>query len=347
MGIFNSGQNTPKKATWSIFNRNVNDLPDLENVYTLAIARDRYQQIAIAELFSRIIYTALDYVALPDELNKAEFSKTLHNSYSPLKHGLVHHLVTAISQKKTVYLKKEKLQGGSYLFTILNNRDEVEESDLLELNFTKFDQVDLLTEYYGMIFDSIVGAAKSIKTSKSLLFKLKGLSEMIATKESLQAVEAQINQIAKSLRDGDTAWIDGESELESPSVDIKPVESQLQMSYSLVANATGYPMSFINGEIAASLGSTGEGDRKQIRKASIYYFNSILRGVLESVFSVSFEEKADIENLSDLSELLSTVEMTDILTDEGKRKILKQHFALDDRDISLSVGNGATGVSGD
>jgi hypothetical protein len=95
-------------------------------------------------------------------------------------------------------------------------------------------------------------------------------------------------------------------------------------------------MSFVNGEIAASLGSTGEGDRKQNRNASIYEFNSILRGVFESVFGADFDVKPDIENLPQLSDFMTSIEMSSLINDDEKRRILSQYMSLDDYGISLS-----------
>jgi len=331
---------TGSDSWWDrIRKKDPSSLPIGTEVSPWRMIRERYVEIAIRALYSRIIFSTLDIVDIPKEISRSDFSRTVYDSHTPkLKCGLAHYIVDAMADSSSLILRKKAMQGRkkAYFFSELPNKGEEKDADLLEIDFTDYERTELLEEYYGMVFDSIIGMARLIKVGGAILFKVSDLSDLIADREVLLAVETQLKQVNQALEEGRAGYIDSESEVEMPTVDTKPAVSQLHFAFSLICNATGRPMSFVNGEIAASLGSTGEGDRKQNRNASIYEFNSILRGVFESVFGADFDVKPDIENLPQLSDFMTSIEMSSLINDDEKRRILSQYMSLDDYGISLS-----------
>lgn len=342
MGLFSSSDNPKRKDDDSWFARlrkkNPRDLPEGANINPLIITRERFIEIAIRELYSRIMYSTLEMVAMPKDVDKSDFAVTVYDRHSPkLVKGLVHHIVDAMASGSSVTLKKRPIPSrkNAYFFDELVGNHSEKPADIVQMDFSEYDRTDVLQEYYGMIFDSILSAARLIRVGSSIILKIADLSNLISDKEILLAVETQLEQVQAALEEGKTGYIDKDSDVTMPVVKVDSVESQIKFAYSLICNATGRPMSFVNGEIAASLGSTGEGDRKQNRQASIYDFNSVLRGIFEAVFSADFEIKPDIETLSSLSDFMSTIEISTMLSEDEKRRILSQYLSLDDYGISL------------
>ncbi|GLT13896.1 hypothetical protein [Vibrio algivorus] len=316
------------------------NLPVITEFDPFALARTRYIEIAIRELYSRIMYTTLDIVSIPDEIGSSDFSKTVYDTHSPkLLRGLMHYIVEAMADEQKIVLRKRAFKGRTNAFYFeekTNSTDLQKENqlDLVTLDFEEFHKTELLEAYFGMVFDAIVSAAKLIRIGGSVVLKVKDLSDLISDKEVLLAVETQVKQINLALKEGKGAYLDSESDIKMPTVDMKPTKEQLEYAYSLICNATGRPMSFVNGQLAGGLSTSGEGDRKQNRQASIFDFNQILRGVLESVFGADFEIKPDTEQLTELSAFMNSLEMTSLYSNEEKRKIMDSIMPLADLGVT-------------
>ncbi|TOP41926.1 hypothetical protein, partial [Vibrio parahaemolyticus] len=128
-------------------------------------------------------------------------------------------------------------------FTGAHKDDDTTAYDFVHLDFEDFYRTELLEEYFGMIFDAIIGAAKLIRVGGSIVLKIHGLSELISDKEVLLAVETQVKQINAALEESKGAYIDAQSNIEMPQVDMVPAVKQMEFGFSLVCNATGRPMS--------------------------------------------------------------------------------------------------------
>ncbi|CAH1521294.1 conserved hypothetical protein [Vibrio owensii] len=307
-------------------------LPVMTEVNPFRLARERYIDIAIRELYSRILYATLEIVAIPEKIEKSDFSKTVYDTHTPeMIRGLMHYIIEAMANEEKLVLRKHPIQGTTNAywfeerthFVGAHKDDDANQHDFVHLDFEEFYRTELLEEYYGMIFDAIVGTAKLIRVGGAVVFKVAGLSDLISDKEVLLAVETQIKQVNSALEQSRAGYIDSESEIELPEVNMEPADKQMKFGFSLVCNATGRPMSFVNGEIAASLGSTGEGDRKQNRQASVRDFHEILKGVLDSVFSADFDIKPDFEQLDEVGNFMNSLEMSTLISEKEKRHALQ------------------------
>ncbi|MBD0785786.1 hypothetical protein HUO09_05495 [Vibrio sp. Y2-5] len=304
-------------------------LPLITEFDPFSLARERYVEIAIRELYSRIMYITLDSVAVPDEIGLSDFAKTIYDTHSPeLLRGLMYYIIDSMADESKVVLRKRPFEKRKNAFffeerTHSLSTENENKLDLVTLNFEEFQRTELLEAYFSMVFDAIAGAAKLIRIGGALVFKIDKLNELISDREVLLAIETQVKQVNIALKESRGAYIDAQSSIEMPKVDMKPTKEQLEYAYSLICNATGRPMSFINGQMAGSLNSTGDGDRKINRQASVRDFNEILRGIFESVFGCDFQLKPDIEQLPELADFLNSLEMSSIFDESEKRKIVE------------------------
>lgn len=173
------------------------------------------------------MYVTLEIVAIPDEIGSSDFSKTIYDSHSPkLQRGLMYYIIEAMSEESKIVLRKRPIHGREHAFyfeerTYTVFAKKVNKLDFVELDFEEFHRTELLEAYFGMVFDAIVGAAKLIRVGGAVLLKISDLSELISDKEVLTAVETQINKINDALKKSSVAYIDAQSALEMPKVDVK------------------------------------------------------------------------------------------------------------------------------
>lgn len=316
----------------SIFGQDTVKFPVTE-IKGMDIDQAKFVANTTKSLYSRIIFTVLKEVNSSDEkLDLINLSAS--NDYSPASYGFVHFLAEAMVGEKQVFVKKIKI-SNQYIFrkSSLNEMDEI---DVIELDFRKFEQASLMKEYYKMLYLALEGAAKGIRISQGLLLKINKLSEMMADKRQTVAVEAQLSQVSDALRGAKTAYIDAGSSAEFASFDTEPSSKAIDFVYQLLSNLTGYSIGFLKGEKAgSSLSDTGESDKKQNREATEFYFLSVIQAVLEAIFRETFKLKPVLDNLEMLPSMLATIEMWSEGSEEGK-KFLYSQLGLRPEHLDLS-----------
>lgn len=305
----------------SFFNKDVVDFPVTE-ISGLEIKQKAFTETATKALYERIIFSVIKDINASDEkLDLITLSAS--NDYSPASYGFVHFLAWAMAGQKQVFLEKVSIQGQFIFKRTESSRQE--EVGIIELDFRKFEQAILLKEYYGMLFLALDGAAKGIRISQGLLLKISRLSEMMADKRQVVAVEAQLNQVSEALRDAKTAYLDAGSDAGFATFDTEPSSKAIDFVYQLLSNLTGYSIGFLKGEKSgSSLSDTGESDKKQNREATEFYFLSVIQAVLEAIFKETFKLKPMLDNLEILPSMLATIEMWSEGSIKGKEFLYSQ-----------------------
>lgn len=318
----------------SIFtNKDCADFPVTE-ITGMTLAEREFVKISATALYERIIYAVIKEIQTGDDDKEQVLTLSASDNYTPFSRGFVYFLSTAMAEKKQIYIKKEKA-GNQFIFS-KSDSSHVNEPDVIELDFRKFTQATLLNQYYSILFDALNGAAKGVKISQGLLLKITRLSEMLADKRQIVAVEAQLNQISDALREAKTAYMDANSSAEFASFDTEPSDKAITFVYQLISNLTGYSTSFVKGEKSgSSLSDTGEGDKRQNREASEFYFNSVVQSVLEAIFKKTYKLKPVLDNVDILPTMLATIEMWGEGSEEGK-KFLYEQIGLSENHLDLS-----------
>lgn len=322
----------------SIFNgKDFAELPVTE-IRGMTVAEREFIKISSTALYERIIYAVIKEVQTGGKDTESEvLTLSASDNYTPFSRGFVYFLSTAMAEKRQIWIKKEKA-GNQYIFSKTDS-SEVDQPDVIELDFRKFTQATLLNQYYAILFDALNGAAKGVKISQGLLLKINRLSEMLADKRIISSVENQLNAISDALREAKTAYLDAGSSAEFASFDTEPSEKAITFVYQLISNLTGYSTSFVKGEKSgSSLSDSGEADKRQNREATEFYFNSIVQSVLEAIFGKMYKLKPNLDNIENLPSMLATIEMWGEGSDEGKRFLYEQ-IGLSDQHLDLSNKN--------
>lgn len=322
-------------------NKSAADFPVTE-INGLDIKQETYVNISAKALYTRIIYAVIKEINTDDK--KMEMiTLSASDNFSPASWGFVHFLADAMANKKQIFIKKV-WAVNQWIFE-KSSSEQRNSPDVIELDFRKFEQASLLQEYYGMLFLALEGAARGIRISQGLLLKISRLSEMMADKRQIEAVETQLTAVSDSLKDARTAYLDAGSSAEFAVFDTEPTEKAVNFVYQLLSNLTGYSIGFLKGEKSgSSLSDSGESDRKQNREATEFYFNLTIQSVLESIFKETFKLKPNLDNIENLPVMLSAIEMWGEGSPEGK-KFLYNQIGLREEHLDLSKPESETKTS--
>lgn len=305
----------------SLFTQDTAKFPVTE-IAGLNIDENKFIETTTKSLYERIIFTVIKDVNTNDK--KLELiTLSASNDYSPASYGFVHFMAEAMANKKQMFVEKISI-GNQFIFKKADP-SRYNEPNIIEFDFRKFEQASLMKEYYGMLFLALQGAAKGIRISQGLLLKISRLSEMMADKRQVAAVEAQLNQVSTALREAKTAYLDAGSDAVFATFDTEPTEKAVDFVYQLLSNLTGYSIGFLKGEKSgSSLSDTGESDKKQNREATEFYFLSVIQSVLEAIFKETFKLKPVLDNLEMLPSMLATIEMWGEGSKKGKEFLYSQ-----------------------
>lgn len=298
----------------------------------LSLCQSDFAKKMLIHTYEKVLFLPVSAIGGDDTKQQNVFDSAADH-YSPKSHGFVYWTAKAMAEKRQIILIKEKQSDGSFLF----KEDETETitADHLVLDFTDYESTDLLNGYFEMMHDALNGAAKGVKSSQGLIVYLEKLSETLADSKAKTIIESQITALGDSLRGGKTGYASGGSKVEFISFDVEPTAKAIEFIYAQIAGHLGFPLSAINGVGGSAMSDTGESDRKQLRKATEFYFYSIVRPILVSIFSSSdFDLEVELENVESLSDIIFLIETSTALTKDGKLKLAAM-LGLDDGDLNL------------
>lgn len=298
----------------------------------LTLSHSDFAKKMLIHTYEKVLFLPVSAIGGDDTKQQNVFNSAADH-YSPKSHGFVYWTAKAMAEKRQIILMKVKQKDGSFLF----KKDETETitADHLVLDFTDYESTDLLTCYFEMMHDALNGAAKGVKSSQGLIVYLEKLSETLSDSKAKEIIESQITALGDSLRGGKTGYASGGSKVEFISFDVEPTAKAIEFIYSQIAGHLGLPLSAVNGAGGSAMSDTGESDRKQTRKATEFYFYSIIRPILASIFSDSdFNLEVELENIESLSEIMMIIDTSQALSREGKLKLAAM-LGLDEEDLTI------------
>ena len=298
---------------------------------------DGWEKLSILNLYNKIMHEAMDRAVLPDGVEDSAFVATAYDSYSPAKKGLVSLVVLAMAERKRAFYRKVKLQDGSFIFEKSNEQDAIKDgkvgADILELDFRDFYEIDILTLLFSLLSGINQALANGIAVSQAMLIKIHALSEMIENSQNKEALTEQLEQLRESLQGGRMGYIDGKSSVESVKVDTANSSTAIDYVYGMISSVTGMPSSYMFSDVKGGLGDMSNSEERRLDVALKRYYNSIVRGVLYSVFDLHFLYKILIVDIDKMIELFTWLETTALLTNEAKARIITDNTAFKSGDV--------------
>ena len=301
---------------------------------------DKWAGLSVLNLYSKIMHECADRTAIPDGVTRDALTGTFYDSYSPAKKGLVAIVVYAMANKSHLFYKKIKLSDGSFVFEKATEKEATERTgevgaEYLELDFRGFYEADILTLLYSLLSDVNQALANGVAVSKAMILKIHALSDMIENSQNLEPLQKQLAQLQGSLTGGSMGYIDAKSTIDNVKFDSKASTETSGYVHSMISGVTGIPASYLFSDVVGGLGDMSNSEERRLNVAMKRYFNSILRGVLYSVFDQRFEYKMIIVDVDAMISFFSWLETTALLTDEAKAVAMVNNTVFDRDDINL------------
>ena len=298
-----------------------------------AICFDESEVLALTKgIYSKIMYEVADRTSIPDSVDVGGYTASSYDSYSPAKDGLVGLVVDAMVLRRKVFYRKFLVQGV-WLFEEVSLQEAIVNDvlmpDILELDFTKFNESMLLNRLMALMNSVLKSLSTNIIISTAVVYKIHALSEMIDNTQNTEALEKQIKSINDSLVQGEAGVLDAKSDISMPTLSTKPAEEAIGFIYKMVSHITGLPSSYLFSDVVGGLGDTSNSEENRLNVGLKRYFNAIWFGVLYSVYDTPFKYKVMVSDIDGMIKLYEFLAVNENITSEGKLVLAQDNSVLD------------------
>lgn len=316
---------------------------ELPEVFPMKIKSETFVDIDVQNIYSKILTDCIDRIeGIPDTIMPLLWDNFLQNE---APQGLITLISCAMSYKDDLFLVYDR--GLSLLRPATGDQEDQIEEDYktkgqssigIYVSFESYTKSDMVKIYSAMEYCVIASMNKMMNLSKSLQYKMSDMRGSISASDADSPVKQAI-QIASSLRNGKDILIDKNDEVVTNNPDISSIKESISFLDSKRAFYYGMPLSYITGEQTAGIGSTGEADTKAVERGLKNYYISILKPILEALFSIKTSFKSnDFRQIGTALEAIKTFELVadDLLSLQNKRLIISKLFdvELDESELS-------------
>lgn len=322
---------------FGFFNKNAEqktvEQSDLIVDWDLNLPVEYFIRYSIINLYKNILFLCYDKVkfAGKDEKLKEDYSTVLFNNFSNGENseGVFERVAKAMESKSVVEIVFDKINNKNFIVRTPIPEDQKQIKDGTKKNYVKFDftdyiQTDLLKMYYTMIYYIIKSNNTNTLISNAVLVQMSKMRELVA-KEDADDVIKQGKEIVQALKKGSSVLSDSGDTVKKMDLGNDNTENALKTAYSLIAGTIQMPLSFVNGELTTGLTQTGDSDNLAIERSLALYYYNIEKPCLEKLFDVkTMFIKDNTARLKVMINLLPSLEASDLLSDEEKRKIIEE-----------------------
>jgi hypothetical protein len=169
------------------------------------------------------------------------------------------------------------------------------EMDAPEYNFGGISEFELIRA--ELVNDQVIQRAVPaiLEKSSTLFYKIKGFKDLLADKE-----ESTLVSYFQSLEDLRSIYgagiVDGEDTVEVHAQSLTNLSESDMITLRRLAMVTGLPMSWLVGEAASGLNSTGEGDRQVLKQTITSYQSDYLLDNINRLMSLHGRGKVSFKD---------------------------------------------------
>ncbi len=312
---------------------------ELPNIFPLDITRIDFIRIDMISIYTKILTDVLDRVhGLDETVQDLLWDNCLQ---SEINHGLITRLAMAMADKRDLFLVYEAA------LKIVRNATSEEQSQIradyfksgesnvgIYISFSKYHRTDMVRLYSALEYCTVGGLNKSLNLSNAIQFKISDIRSAVGLTDS-EVVRKQTLAAAKALGSGKDIMIDAKDIVETAKPDLTSVNASMEFINQKRAFYLGLPDSYICGEQTGGIGSTGESDTKATERGLKNYYSSIIKPVLEALFSSTLKYKSqDFRQIDSGLNAMKIFELTDesLLTIDNKKRIIESLFDVDSAD---------------
>lgn len=309
---------------------------DLQEVFPLKVNSETFVDIDVMNIYSKILTDCVDRIQeIPDEVSRFLWDNFLQNE-NP--YGLITLLANAMSSKSDLYLVYNR---GTAVLRQANEEEQAKiEEDYIKkgesklgvyISFENYKKSDMVKLYSAMEYCVVASMNKMMNISKTVQYKMSNMRSSVSLVDAPTAIRQAI-ELSKSLRSGKDIIIDKLDEVVTNSPDISAIKESIMFLDSKRAFYYGMPLSYINGEQTAGIGSTGEADTKAVERGLKSYYISILKPILGALFGIETTFKSnDFRQIGTALEAMKTFDLVgnDLLSRKNKILIIAKLFDVD------------------
>lgn len=311
-----------------------NSFDPMPEIYGFDLICDEFVKTDIIHIYSKIL---TDVIERTNGLNSSDQMLLWDNCLkSESEKGLITTLAEAMFNKSDLYLvydsgiiRKATTQEQSQIKA--DYAKQATSKVGIYISFSKYRKTDMLVIYSQFEYLTLKSLNKTSNLASAIQFKINDLrgSTSLADQE---AVKSQAKEIALNLKAGRDVGMDGKDSIVTATIDMEPTKASIEFLNQKRSFYLGLPASYILGEQTGGMNATGEADTKAIERGLKNYYFSIIKPVIEALFSVKLNYKSqDFRQLTQGLEALKTFSIVDdsLISYEDKQDIINQLFDFD------------------
>jgi hypothetical protein len=306
---------------------------ELPAIFPMPISELDFVTIDVIAIFSKILTDVVERTnGLSDEQTALLWDNCLK---SEKPDGLITMVSKAMADKKELFLvvdsgivreadatEREKIRA--------DYKKSAKSATGVFVSFSTWRRSDMIKFYLALSYCTASSLWKTMNLSKAVQLKFSDLRKSVSATDS-EDVKAQGQLIATALGKGNPVMLDAKDMVETATPDLKATQEAVDFVDSKLAFYLGMPDSYLCGEQTAGLGSSGENDMRAVERGLKNYYVSIMKPILEALFSVKLQYKSqDFTLIAASVEVLKTFTLIDdtLVSADNKRRIVNGLLGL-------------------
>lgn len=309
----------------------------LPAIFNLALKENEFVKSDILNTYSMILTDTFERTqGLTDEQTQA-----LPDSYvkSGSPSGLISLLSNAMATLGEIYIVYKagvvRLADDKEKEQIKKDYDKKAESKVgIFVSFKCYPRTERLRIFSALEYCVLCSLNKTMHISKAMQVKIDNVRASVSLQDSSIAID-QARDISKALGDGMDVLMDAKDVIVTATPDTSSSEKAIAFLENKKAFILSLPLSYVNGQQTAGIGSTGEADMRAIERGLRQYFASIVQPVCRQLFGAEVVFKSlDFRDLNSAIEASKAMTLIDdsVLPPEYKVQIMSRvwDFNLDE-----------------
>ena len=308
--------------------------PEIPNIFPMSLKESEFVKVDVDSIYTKILTDVVERTqGIPNDVLPLFWDNCLGSESSD---GLITMVAKAMSRKEDLFLIYEKAlkvvrkAKGDEIQKIKEDYAKEGESEVgVYVSFKNYTRSDMVRLYSALEYCTIASLHKTMNLSKAIQIKVSSLRSAVNLTDSSVA-KAQGAAIADGLGKGNDVLLDKDDIITTTTADLTAIKSSIEFLNEKRAFYLGLPASYINGILTGGLGSSGEADTKAIERGLKNYFSSVIKPLVDKLFSLSVTYKSqDFRQIAQALEALKTFEIIGEGSISAKQKQLIINGLLD------------------
>lgn len=270
-------------------------------------------------------------VNLDDMVAQAFFTDT---SSVVVKYGLYEIISNALTNNDKKVVQVEVV-NNSIIFTNVNNYNVIDDPDnsILVIDGTNA-KTKLFKDWYFLIYEYIIFVNQALKLANKPIIQLNEMRSQ-NTGIAINAIQNQVEDAISQLKSPNGIMIlDSKDLVTTISIDAKKYETILKDAYKGIANTLKVPMSFVTGEYEGGL-SNNDNQEQSVEDMLGTFYGTVYQPILRRIYEIIGKQfdaiypQYKVAKLRSVAPILKAVELSNLLNQEQKSKILAELLGVD------------------